>query len=292
MELNKLHQGLTYDQYAAQPGLRSSDLKLLKRSAEHWKSHKDLKEEDEEEGSDALQFGHLFHLAIESPEKFLETYQVAPVFEGPTKEGKMSTQSAAAKQMKKEWYAALKPDSIVVRAEWRDELIGMLQSVRKHRLLRNLLRDGVRETSLWIEDPHTGVTLQCRPDFITEKGHMVDIKTTRDARPRFFRNQIFRDGNENDPFYVLQAAHYAHCARHSNVCLGDRFFFVAIEKKPPYGIMTYALGEPALAPGEQWRHELTKIYANCMKTETWPGYPEEAVETFPPEWVSLPVEEE
>lgn len=288
-EPNKLHQGLSYESYAAEPGLRASDLKHLRKSPAHWRAYQNAPKET----TDALEFGKLFHSAIERPEEFLATYVVEPVFEGRTKKGELTTSLACTevKQARAKWYSDLKPNALVVRSSWKDELLGMLDSVNKHRLLKNLLKNGVRETSLWVEDPETGVTLKCRPDFISEKGYMVDIKTTRDASAAFFRNQVFSTKYDGDPFYILQAAHYSHCARLSKVCRGDMFVFVAIEKEPPYAVMVYTLDEGQMGPGEQWRAHLTKLYAECDASGKWPGYPEEAVSMLAPEWVELPGQE-
>lgn len=274
-EKGKLIPGLTYDEYAVIDGLRASDLKLLKRSPAHWRASKTAPKKK----TDALAFGTLFHTAIEHPAKFLETYIIEPDVDLRTKKGKEELEA---------FKSTVKPDAIVVPFDWADDLVGMLRSCMNHKLLKNLLKDGVRETSLFVEDDQTGTLLQCRPDFVSAKGFLVDIKTTRDASESFFLNEIFSSRFSGSPFYALQAAHYAHCARLSQVCNGDSFIFVAIEKEPPYGIMIYPMDEGCLGPGEQWRAELTKLYTECKRTDIWPCYPERAVNVFPPEWVELP----
>lgn len=282
-ELGVLQQGLTYAQYDAIPGLRAGELKHLKRSPAHFLAAKT----NPKEPTDALEFGSLFHSAIENGEKFMDTYVVEPEFVGKTKDGRDSNRSAEAKQMKIDWYAAQPKSAVIVKAKWVEPLTGMLQSVLKHPISK-LLAKGIKETSLWVQDPRTGLTLKCRPDFIAEAGFIVDIKTARDARPPAFYKQIYGTRNVNDPYYVLQAAHYTHCLRLAKYGRGDNFTFVAIEKDPPYGIMTYALDINALAPGEQWRAELTDLYKKCMDEDKWPCYPTAAVSVIPDEWVELP----
>lgn len=274
-ETGKLIQGLTYDEYAKVDGLRASDLKIIKRSPAHWKAAKEAPKKK----TDALAFGTLFHTAIEHPAKFLDLYRVEP---------KVDLRTKAGKEVLANFRAESRPDAILVPHDWADDLVGMLRSCMNHKLLKNLLKDGVRETSLFVEDPQTGVLLQCRPDFVSAKGFLVDIKTTRDATQNFFLQEIFSSRFSGSPFYALQAAHYAHCARLSQACNGDSFIFVAIEKEPPYGIMIYPMDEGCLGPGEQWRFDLTKLYAECKAKNEWPGYPERAVQVFPPEWVELP----
>jgi len=281
VENGKLHRGLSYEDYDAIPGLRSSDLKLLKRSPLHWKTAREKKQEP----SEAQEFGKIFHSMIENGEDFLQNYKIEPVFIGKTKDGKESTRSAAAKEARDRWYADLRPGAIVVKEAWIETLLGMMAAVKKHRLVGNLLKNGVRETSLWVEDPETGVVLKCRPDFISEQGFLVDIKTTRNAHQDEFFWDIF---GTRGYFYSLQAAHYNHCLRVAGISPGESATIVAIEKEPPYGIMVYPLDVSNLGPGEQWRAHLTKIYAQCLETNTWPCYPEKAHELITPERIELP----
>ena len=283
MELNKLHQGLSYEQYAAEPGLRASELKHLMRSPAHLVAAKSKPQEYNE----ALEFGKLFHLAIENGERFMDMYTIEPEFTGKTKDGKDSTRSSAAKEAKSQWYKELKPGTVVVKNEWHEPLVGMLKAVSEHPKLRPLIKDGVRETSIWAEDPETGIIIKGRPDFISARGHIVDFKTTRDAHPDFFMNQIFSHKNHS-PFYILAAAHYAHLARVTKMCKEDSFTIVCIEKEPPYGIMIYPLDIGCIGPGEQWRSELTKLYAKCVEEVRWPCYPTLSHRTVPPEWIQLP----
>lgn len=285
--LNTLHPGLTYEEYVSIIGLRSSDLKLLKRSPAHWKS------KVEDKSTEALEFGALFHLAIENPEKFKDTCIIEPIFEGMTqgKNAHLSTKSAEAKAKKEQWHLVQRSSgkTIVPSGMWQP-LTGMLNACTSHKLVSNLLKNGVRETSLWVEDEETGVILKARPDFVSSRGHMVDIKTSRDATYPSFYNDIFSSRGHDSTFYVLQAAHYAHCARLSKVCKGDAFYFVAIEKEPPYGIKVWTMDEGCLAPGELWRSKLTKLYKECQQKEIWPCYDEAAEQVLPPQWVETPPE--
>lgn len=287
--LGTLVEGLTYDEYAAVDGLRASHLKTIRRSPAHLVAAR----RRPKESTEALEFGSLFHKAVENGEKFMDTYVVEPEFTGKTKDGRDSTRSAAAKEARVQWYAELKPGTLVVRKDWVDPLVGMLRSCMSHRLVGNLLRNGVRETSLYVEDPDTGELLQCRPDFISEKGYMVDLKSTRDATHPFFYHQIFSSKYDGDPFYVLQAAHYAHCARVARLSgvRAESFIIVAIEKEDPYGINVWPLDVGCIGPGEQWRAHLTALYARCKRENHWPCYDERAKAVTPPEWVDLPGED-
>lgn len=288
-EFNKLIQGLTYEEYAAIGGIRQSDLQELRRTPAHWKAWKDgLRGYDGK--SDAREFGKVFHTAVENPELFLDTYVVEPEFTGFTKEGKESSQSKEARDKKKAWYAEQKPGSILVKRKWQDDLLGMLKACTNHGLVGKLIKNGVRETTLVAEDPETGETIQCRPDFISERGFIVDFKTTRNAAHPFFYNQIYSHRYHEDPFYVLAAAHYTHCVRVSKLreVRHDSMTLIAIEKEAPFAIRLWPLDLGCIDVGERWRQHLMKLYAKCKAEGRWPAYPEQAEVVVPPEWAELP----
>lgn len=287
-ELNKLHHGISYEEYALSPGLRAGDLKHLKRSPAHYfaMKGKDI------EPSEAQEFGQVFHAAIEHGKDFLERYVVPPIFSGKTKDGRESTQSKEAKLKKAEWYASLPEGSIVVQQDWVEPLKGMLKACLEHRLVGNLLRNGIRETSLWVQDEHTGEILKCRPDFISADGFLVDIKTTRNAHHSEWAGKYGHIFGERGYFYALQMAHYTHCLRLAGLSKGEMATIVAIEKEPPYGVRAYPLDVGALGWADQFRHDLTKLYAECAKTGFWPNYPEEAFPLIVPENVRTPDQEE
>lgn len=283
---DKLCHGIPYEDYARGPGLRSSDLQMLRLSAAHWMAWKIMPQRE----TPALRFGRLFHRAIENGERFLDTMVIEPVFSGTTKDGKESTRSAAAREKKEQWYAELKPGVTVVTPEEVEQITGMMKSLYTHKLVGKLMKNGVRETSLWTKDPETGLSLQCRPDFISEKGHLCDVKSTRSAHKSFFLSEIFDD--RRGPFYTLQAAHYAHQARLSRVCRFDSFYIIAVEKTPPWGVVIYPLDQGCIDVGERHRHPMTKRYAQCAAANTWPGYDERAEPVEIPGWVKYPEYEE
>jgi hypothetical protein len=282
-EVGKLISGLSYEMYDAIDALRSGDLYELYRSPRHYL----LSKTNKKEPTDAMKAGSLVHLALQIGPELLKKMKRVPVFVGKTKDGRDSTQSAEAREAKKNWLAAQPSDAVFVSEEEERMLIGVLEAISSHRLLGKMLMGGVRETSLVVEDPETGVKLKCRPDFISKEGFLVDFKTSIDARPGHMTNAIFSN-HPRSPWYALQAAHYVHCLRVAGISKSEASTIVAIEKEPPYGIMIYPLDMGCLAPAEQWRAMLTKRYAECLKVNIWPSYPERAIPVTVPEWVSVP----
>lgn len=285
-ELNTLHHGLSYEQYAAEPGVRASWLHKLKVSPQYFKATINQPDED----TPAKRLGKLIHSVFENGEKFRDEHVVEPVFTGMTKDGKPSTRSAEAINAKKEWYASLPPGTTVVTPDELDVLIGVANQIKNSRLLTNMLKSSIRESSLWVQDPDTGLTLQARPDFITQSGYCVDIKSTRQFA-KDFPKEIFSD-RYNSRFYILSAAHYVRCLSLAKISKTDNITLLAVETFPPYGIQCFNLDIGCIATGESWRDHLTKLYADCLKADRWPGYKDEVIGLTPPEFVSQPPEEE
>lgn len=288
MEQGKLHHGLTYDNYASlsttKLALRASGLKLMKKSPRHFKLN--LQKEE----TPALRRGKIVHSLFENQEKFRENMIIEPEFTGKTKDGRDSARSKEAKDAKADWYASIPGDKIVVTMDEVDMIDGISRSLKEKKMVRNILDGGIAETSLWVEDKDNGATLACRPDFISRHGHVIDLKTCRDAGPSSFLSQVFRDTFQN-PFYILQAAHYAHCLRLAGIGSGESFTFIAIEDKT-WDFMVYPMDIGCLGPGEQWRSLLTDRYAECLKADVWPGYDDRAYPVTVPQYVEVPGEED
>lgn len=268
-ELGKLHQGVSYEDYEAQEGLRASTLKLLMKSPAHYK-HQEKKE------SKAFNFGKVVHGFLEEGFAFANKFAVEPVFQGYTKKGELTTSlnCSEVKEKRDEWYSKL-GDTIVVSQEDYDNIVGCLNSVGNHSKLKEFLKDGMRESTAWIKDPVTGLTLKFRPDFISKEGYIIDFKTTIDASKDYFERQILSKARGSQ-FYILQAAHYTYCAKLLGLNNPKFFMWIAIEKTKPHGIGIYTAEEHELEYGHLYRHKLTSLYAECLEKDHWPCYPERA----------------
>lgn len=289
--IGELIHELPYDDYhnfgLQIKALRSSFLKPLKQSPAHLKYALDNPKEETE----ALRQGKLIHAAFENPEKFMDTYVIEPIFSGYTQKGELTT-SLNCKEVKSkrdEWYSNLEKNALVLSSQDATMITGMINSVKNHRLVKNLLKNGIKEVSGFVNDPDTGLVLQFRPDFIHESGYIIDIKSTRDASKEYFTKQIFSDFGFQ---YVLQAAHYSYCAKLIGLQRPDCFTFVAVEKSPPYGINVFPLNEAHLEIGERWRKKLTESYAQCLLKNEWPSYDPKAIDLEIPQYLDYPPLEE
>lgn len=231
--------------YHAHHAVSKSTLDKIARSPLHCKAYLDGVRT---EPTAAMQFGTALHTAVLEPAKFSDEFAV---FDGDrrTKAGKAEYEELAA------------AGKIVLKREDRDAIRSMREAVFAHPEARELLWNrGLRvEHSVFWTDAVTGLECKCRPDGWGE-GYIADVKTTEDASPEGFARSVatYR--------YHVQAAHYM-----AGTGI-NRFFFVAIEKKPPYAVAVYELDSIALALGEQIRRENLMLYAECQASGFWPGY--------------------
>ena len=129
-------------------------------------------------GTDSLQYGTLVHLLMELGE--VEFNRRAVVAPDPyvTAAGAISTKVDALK-----WRAGLAPDAIPVSPSDMAMLKRQLGQIKSNSATRELFEcPGWSEVSIrWMRDD--GSKLRQRSDKITDKGQIVDWKTTRDEQP-------------------------------------------------------------------------------------------------------------
>ncbi|ANA85358.1 exonuclease VIII [Gordonia phage VanDeWege] len=152
---------------------------------------------------------------------------------------------------------------------------GLRDAVLAHPLAAILFESGEPEQSLYAHDPETGVRLRCRPDWHTRRTTFVDLKTTNDAAR--FEKSIAEYG------YHQQEAFYRDVAELLGIRI-DSFFFVAVEKEPPYLTAVVELTAADVDLGRRLNRAAIDLYAHCHQTDTWPGLPDEVGTISLPPW--------
>lgn len=167
-----------------------------------------------------------------------------------------------------------------VKPEQMERAIAQAESIRALESVGSLLDSGWPEVSAYWRDPITGVRCRCRPDYRARTGKrgaesiLIDLKGYGDLRE--FRRQI---GRMN---YHQQAAFYTDGYEAASEAPVLGFLFVAVEDQYPYVARSVMLGEASLAAGRKSYRALLNLYAECLRTDLWPGYPEiELVEIEP-----------
>ena len=135
----------------------------------------------------------------------------------------------------------------------------------------------VEASGFWT-DPETGLLCRCRPDlYRPDLGLIVDLKTTTSAHPAKFARSVVDYG------YHAQEAFYSDGWRALGQAV-DAFVFIAVEKTDPFAFAIYELPPSIVTEGRTRIQSAMQVYAECKRTDTWPGYGSGVQELQFPKW--------
>ena len=121
-------------------------------------------------------------------------------------------------------------------------------------------------TLIW-PDVETGVPCKAQPDYLpAHRRWIVDLKTAASANPRSWRDQAYRLG------YHARAASYLDGAVAALGQMPEEYWFVIVEKEPPYLVSVVSFDEDALAWGRTLNREACERFAVSAAANDWPGY--------------------
>lgn len=234
-----IFQNIKDTDYHAAPGISKHGLDLVNKSYSHYK-------ETIIEDSPVMAFGRAFHSLILTPDDFLRDFAVSPYDDFRTRAAK-------------EWKLEQGDKTVIPAKDWKHLKI-MGEKIFNHDKAGALLDpyEGIAEQSIFWFDKLTGEFCRCRPDFVNNKFTVaIDLKTAACAGKSAFTRDIIRYR------YHVQAAFYLDGLKAVGIECSD-FYFVAIEKTPPYAIACYMLDYDALELGRDlYRKDLDK-YSLCM----------------------------
>jgi len=208
----------------------------------------------------ALIIGSAAHCAVFEPQEFGKRYAVAPRVDRRTKAGK--------EQWEAFLIAAALKGLTPLDAESATMVERIMESVRGHRTAQYLLKDGIAEQPIYWNDEDTEVDCKARPDWLTPDNVIIDLKTTEDASPRGFAQSVRKYR------YDVQAAFYSDGLEEATGKPCNGFFFVAVEKHPPYLVGWYFIGNEDMKEARQKYKENLMTYGFCKKSGNWHGYSE------------------
>jgi hypothetical protein len=254
---------ISIQDYHSDPRISNSDLTLINKSIDHYLN------KAEREVNDDFIFGQVVHDMILSPDIFDQVYIAQP--------------EHIKRRAGKEWdyFVNQNPDKTILDQKTIVKLEAIKENFIKHPKASLLLKDGMAEESFFYE--MAGIKCKCRPDFVNTKYNvLIDLKTTSAIMPDEFARSIasYR--------YHVQAAWYLDGI---NQCLEqkfEKFLFIAIDKKAPYSICIYDLGDESIEEGRrQYLKDLNKyidyLY-NKDKKEYFTGVSSEIVTLQLPTW--------
>jgi len=191
-------------------------------------------------------------MAVLEPDLFLKTYISKP--EGmnfATKEGK-------------EWKAQNQGKEILAFEDW-NAVLSIQDKFFSSKTLKSYLSGGSAEQSYFWNDPDTGLTCKCRPDYFDGK-RVIDIKTAESGKPNAFQYAIRKYR------YDCQAGFYlSGMSQIVGKQLTD-FLHIVIEKHPPYEVAVYVLDDASIERAMLDVKAGLSTLKECMENNEWPGY--------------------
>ena len=237
--------GIVYDmsneEYHRKVGYSSTAIKTVcKQSLAHYMAQKPLGD------SPAFALGSAVHATLLEPERDL-------VMKGP---------KTRASKTFKDLYSNKKDDQVVLTEVEYYVHHKMCNSALENPTCNSILTDSrrVTESSIFVTDKKTGLNLKTRPDlYIPETGQLFDIKTTIDASPSGFAEQVGKY------MYHVQAAFYVLTCKKAGL-KATEFSFIAVEKTAPYIAHLHKVSPELLKEATEKVEETLAYIAEANKT--------------------------
>lgn len=160
-------------------------------------------------------------------------------------------------------------------------LASMVSSSAKRTLGPLLVSDAVREKPIFwkeyveVEAAMYEVECRCKPDYLfvrpeQQLGIIIDLKTCADVADFRFNIGRFR--------YWMQCAHYRAAFKATYGFL-PRFYFAAVQKKPPFRCRLVQLDDETEHNADVRRQELLQEYVRRRETNDWTDPEQTGIET-------------
>ncbi|EHP6342137.1 exodeoxyribonuclease VIII [Escherichia coli] len=252
-----IYYGISNENYHAGPGVSKSQLDDIADTPALYLWRKNAPVDTTK--TKTLDLGTAFHCRVLEPEEFSNRFIVAPEFNRRTNAGKEEEKAFLME--------CASTGKTVITAEEGRKIELMYQSVMALPLGQWLVESaGHAESSIYWEDPETGILCRYRPDKIIPEFHWImDVKTTADIQ-RFktayydyryhVQDAFYSDGYEaqfgvQPTFVFLVASTTVECGR--------------------YPVEIFMMGEEAKLAGQQEYHRNLRTLADCLNTDEWPA---------------------
>ncbi|ECC0068511.1 exonuclease VIII [Salmonella enterica subsp. enterica] len=211
------------------------------------------------EKTKSLDTGTAFHCRVLEPEEFSKRFIIAQEFNRRTSAGKEEEKTFLEE--------CARTGRTVLTAEEGRKIELMYQSVMALPLGQWLVESaGYAESSVYWEDPETGILCRCRPDKIIPEFHWImDVKTTADIQR--FRTAYY------DYRYHVQDAFYSDGYRAQFGEIPTFVFLVASTTAEcgRYPVEIFMMGEDAKLAGQREYRRNLQTLAECLNNDEWPA---------------------
>jgi exodeoxyribonuclease VIII len=260
--------GLSFEEYAAAPGLSTSMLKLFAEAPAK------ARFAAEREETPAMLAGTLLHTALLEPAALEDRFDATDLDRRGTKAWAEAEEKAGNRRL-------------VKRAEF-EKALRMRDAILRHPVAAELLTGPlVVEQSLWWHDEATGLLCKGRPDGMRRDMRvLVDVKTTQSAAPHEFSRSCLKYR------YHWQESRYRAGTKAAEGWEPDAFVFLAVESEGPHLAAAYELSPRDLALADEQVADMHRKWAACEAAEAagadpvdaWPGYPNNLATLDLPSW--------
>jgi hypothetical protein len=241
---------MTYDEYEALPGIRSSSLKLMHKSPKHYRYPA------QDTDTSSRKFLRAIHCATLEQKRFLTDY----CFYNGNRSGKAYSSFVDAH-----------PGVEILTRKEMDTAWEICGAVNRHPLFANADHITTECTIEW-DHPTTGLRCKARLDAIIHKyGEptiIADLKTYGSTDPRHVGRTA------QNLLAHVQLAHYEEGYRLlTSSKYPFRCMLVVAENKPPYDVAVFEAERDggAFDQGVELREKLMSRIAECELSGKWPG---------------------
>lgn len=280
--------------YFAAEGVNNSLLKDMARSPAHAFALHLAPNRPPREQTKAMFCGTLAHCAQLEPDAMAARYIVVPE-DAPRRPSaaqwgakKPSPDSMAAMDWWTNFSASAQGLEIVTAEQYAATQM-QLAAIQQAPELAALFATGAGEQSVFWRDDATGMVCKCRPDWVHPlpdgRDILVDLKSTADASPEAFSRTVWNFG------YHRAAAWYSAGWKAATGRDVAAFVFGAVTSSYPHLAAAYMLDETTLQRGADECRRLLDRYAECRRTDSWPGYGPLRLISLPA-WAKQPEPEE
>ena len=236
------------DEYHSSDGISKTNVCDIYESIAQYQMHK----ASPQRPTDPMIKGSAFHDLVLLPSEYKKNYFVASVKGKATKLYKQCVLDH--------------PHQTVITTGMADDIHYMRDALYDNPAIKEVLESKtiLREVSLWVVDPLTGLLLKIRPDIIVD-GVIYDLKSTIAPHSRAFLHSVYKYS------YHVQSAHYQDCAFYNGMKISN-FKFQVVGSKPPYLTAVYDINDDLLEEGREKIAEALNRYWNYKNgTDKWTG---------------------
>lgn len=281
-----IHHGVPMDNYVAdpcpEPSLSASTIhRLISRSAlAAWKGHPRLG--GESNWSRASDIGSAAHSLVLEGADIIQVVAKAEKADGEEIVPK-AWNTKSAKAARDRIHAAGK---IPMLPHETADIYAMAKKAGE--ALRGVGEGKPEITLIWQE--LNGIWCRCRADWIPDDptGPAVDYKTTkRSAEPgEWIRRSLFVLGYDISAAWYLRGLEKLGAPR-------PEYRFLVQEQDPPFDYSWVGLeaGCEAIDEANKWIRKAIEVWAECLKSGSWPGYRKHVHYADPPAWRAVQIEE-